>query len=247
MDARDCEVTPGRTNRLAPPPAGGAPAAPGPTPAASPVPQTVAAARAAKADTRVVITGTVTFPPGLIPRTIYLQDGTGGIKVYLRKGEYPALEEGDRVRASGWTRDFYGETEISVPDAGYLSVLGSGQPATAQPITSAGMTEANEGRLVQFAGAVSKYETRALVLKDRNGLVRIYFPDSLPWRRPYVQIGQVWAVQGVLGQSVGEKTTDAGYRIVPRFKSDVVRGPGTLPVTGGGFPPWEGPAGPRRR
>lgn len=225
----ECEVTPGGPNRLLPPPPPAAPAAKAPTPS---VPRTVAAARAAAEDSRVVITGTVTLPPGLIPQTIYLQDDTGGIRIYLRKGEFPALKPGDQLRVSGWTRTFYGEAEISVSDAGWLNLLGPGKAPAPKRITSAELVEANEGQFVQVVGAIAKYETRALVLRDRAGLIRIYFPESLPWRRPYVQIGQTWVAQGVLGQYVGEKNTDAGYRIVPRFKTDVVRGPGVLPVTG---------------
>ncbi|MGE5603248.1 MAG: lamin tail domain-containing protein, partial [Nitrososphaerales archaeon] len=227
-----CESTPGQPNKLLPAPPPAAPA-----PAASPqailrTPQTVAGARTAKEDTRVIVTGIVTFPPGLIPKTIYLQDKTGGIRVYLRQGQYGPIKLWDRVRVSGWTRNFYGETEISVPDPAYITVLGPGKAVSPKPITSAGLIEANEGQLVQVIGAIERYETRALVLKDREGLVRIYFPETLPWRRPYVQIGQMWAVQGVLSQHVTQKTVDEGYEIIPRFRTDVAPGPAYLPTTG---------------
>ncbi len=231
----DCEVTPGAANRLrpsSPPSSGTSYVAPTAT-----VPQTVAAARAAPEDTRATITGSVTFPPGLIPKTIYLEDATGGIKIYLRSGEYGKLALGDQVRVTGWTRNFYGETELSVPDPSYLTYLGPGKAITPAPVTSAGLIEANEGHLVQVVGAVIKFEPQALVLKDRGGIIRIYFPESLSWRRPYVNIGETWAAQGVLGQYVGEKTTDSGYQIIPRFRSDVVNGPAFLPVTGARLDP----------
>ena len=164
---------------------------------------------------------------------MYLQDSTGGIKVYLRKGDYGAIKLGDRVRVTGWTRVFYGETELSVPDPSYITVLGPGSLVTPKLVTSAGVTEANEGQLVQVVGSIVKYETHALVLKDQDGPIRIYFPETLPWRRPYVNMGETWAAQGVLGQSVGETNSDSGYQIIPRYKSDVGRAPLTLPVTGG--------------
>ncbi len=225
----DCEVTPGAANRRRPssPPSQGSYVAPTAT-----VPQTVAAARAAPQDTRATITGIITLPPGLIPKTIYVQDATGGIKAYLRSGEYGDLVLGDQVRVTGWTRHFYGETELSVPDPGYITYLGPGTPVTPLPVTSAGLTEANEGRLVQVVGSVVKFEPQALVLGDRSGAIRIYFPESLPWQRPYVNIGEMWAAQGVLGQHTGEKVTGSGYQIIPRFRSDVVNGPAFLPVTG---------------
>lgn len=226
-----CESTPGRTNKLLPPPPP-APAGATATPKPPATPRTIARARTVGVDTHVTITGTVTLPPGLIPQTIYVQDATGGIRVYLRKDGYGPIKLWDQVRISGWTRDFYGEKEISVPDAGYIIVLGPGKPVAPKPVTSVGLIEENEGRLVQVIGAIARYETHALVLKDRGGLIRIYFPESLPWRRPYVQIGQVWAAQGVLSQHSGEESVDAGYEIIPRFETDVARGPAYLPVTG---------------
>jgi hypothetical protein len=111
-------------------------------------------------------------------------------------------------------------------------VLGAGKPVAPKPITSTGLVEANEGQFVQVIGAIARYETDALVLKDRAGFIRIYFSKSLGWRRPYVQIGDLWAAQGVLSQHSGEKTADAGYEIIPRFRTDVARGPAYLPVTG---------------
>ena len=57
-------------------------------------------------------------------------------------------------------------------------------------ITAAGLTEENEGRLVQVAGAVARFEPRGLLLRDAHGSIPIYFPETLPWRRPYVEIGE---------------------------------------------------------
>ena len=228
----DCEVTPGTANQRRPSSPSPSSAARYATPTAT-APLTVAAARAAPEDTRATITGSITLPPGLIPKTIYVQDATGGIKIYLRSGEYGDLVLGDQVRVTGWTRQFYGETELSVPDPSYVTYLGPGASIAALPVTSAGLTEANEGRLVQVVGSVVKFEPQALVLKDRGGTIRIYFPESLPWRRPYVNAGELWAAQGVLAQHVGENVTGGGYQIIPRFRSDVVNGPAFLPVTGG--------------
>ena len=73
------------------------------------------------------MTGAVTLPPGLYGRNIYLQDATGGIKVYLRSGDYPALAAGDQVRVTGWTWQFHGEVELSVPAPSYLTRIGPGR------------------------------------------------------------------------------------------------------------------------
>ena len=230
----NCEATPGEANRRRPAPP---PGRPGANPTATPpraMPQTVLAARAAAVDTRVALSGTVTFPPGLIAKTIYIQDATGGIRVYLRKGEFPPLKVGDTVNVTGWTRDFHGEAELSVPDPGYVTTIGAGKAPRARLISSKDVGEANEGELVQVVGAVVKYAPLGLTLRDKSGAIELYFPESLGWRRPYVRLGDLWAAQGVLSQYASER--GAGYRIIPRFKSDVAAGPVGLPVTGGAAP-----------
>jgi hypothetical protein len=233
---RECEVTPGRTNRLRPPPDDDG--EDGATPPAAPARRSTAAwisiatARAALPDTRVTISGTVTFPPGLYGRNIYLADNTGGIRVYLRAGEYPALTLGDRVVVTGWTRDYYGEVELSVPDPSYLRRLGAGALPAPLYIRTGQVGEAHEGSLIWTAGRVVRFERSAITLDDGSGRARLYFPDDLPWRRPYVNIGELWAAQGVVSQYVQQPPRIGGYRIIPRFAADVSSAPLFLPVTG---------------
>ncbi len=72
------------------------------------------------------------------------------------------------------------------------------------------------------------------MLDDGTGPARIYFPEELPWRRPYVQIGEFWSTLGVVGQYAFEAPYVGGYRLVPRVATDVSDRPVWLPVTGGG-------------
>ena len=46
-------------------------------------------------------------------------------------------------------------------------------------------------------------------------------------------IGEFWAAQGVVGQYAFEAPWEGGYRVIPRFKTDVSDAPLVLPVTGG--------------
>ena len=84
-----------------------------------------------------------------------------------------------------------------------------------------------------IAGRVVKFEPQALTLDDGTGPARIFFPAELPWRRPYVNVGEFWAAQGVVGQYAFEAPWEGGYRVIPRFKTDVSDAPLVLPVTGG--------------
>jgi len=233
---RECYVTPGQANRILPPPSpsSGGDGGTGTASFASTHPSgTIAAARAAPEDTRVTLTGVVTFPSGILTRTIYIQEATGGIKVYLRAGDLPAFVSGGLVRVTGWTRQFHGETEISVPSPSYLTLLGSDVPPVPLYIRTGEMGETHEGRLVWLAGEITRFEPQAITVDDGSGPARIYFAAELPWRRPYVNIGEVWSAVGVVGQYAFEAPWEGGYRLQPRFETDVSDAPMFLPVTGG--------------
>jgi hypothetical protein len=119
-----------------------------------------------------------------------------------------------------------------VPDASFIVVLGAGNPPAPRFITPSEIGEAREGEFVQIVGAVAKFAPRGLTLKGAGGSAEIYIPESLPWKRPYVDVGEIWAAQGVLSQYQSER--GAGYRIIPRFRSDLTDAPLGLPVTGAG-------------
>jgi hypothetical protein len=180
------------------------------------------------------VTGAVTLPPGLFGRNIYIQDATGGIMIYLRSDDYPVLAAGDQVRVTGWTRQYHGAVELSVPNPGYLTRLGPGRPPAPVHVASGRVGEAHEGRLIWIAGRVVKFEPQALTLDDGTGPARLFFPAELPWRRPYVNVGEFWAAQGVVGQYAAAAPWEGGYRVIPRFRTDVSDAPLVLPVTGGG-------------
>jgi hypothetical protein len=235
-----CEVTPGQTNRLRPrreeddeePPSTGGYAPPA-SAARTIGDTTIAAARSLPPDTRVTLAGVVTLPPGLFGRSIYIQDATGGARIYLRNGEYPPLAAGDLLRVTGWTRDYHGEMEISVPDAGYMALLGKGVVPVALRATTGRIGEAQEGQLAWVTGRIVEYQPNALLLDDGSGVLTVYFPEDLPWRRPYVHIGDWWTARGVVGQYAAAQPYVGGYRLIPRFKGDVAPPPAFLPVTGG--------------
>jgi hypothetical protein len=197
---------------------------------------TIAAARAAPEDTRAILVGAVTLPPGMFGRNMYIQDATGGMRVYLRKGDYPSLATGDLVRVTGWTRSYHGETELSSPDAGYLSKVSAGVRTAPTRVRTGKVGEAEEGRLALLIGRAVKYEWDAIVLDDGTGPVRVFFPEDLPWRRPYVRIGDWWAAQGVIGQYAAQAPFLGGYRLIPVTRPDLALPPVFLPVTGGALP-----------
>jgi hypothetical protein len=97
------------------------------------------------------------------------------------------------VRVTGRTRQFHGEIELSVPSPRYLTTLGPGEPPAPVFVATGQIGETHEGRLIQIAGRVVKFEPSALTLDDGTGHARVFFPAELPWRRPYVEISEFWA------------------------------------------------------
>jgi len=176
----------------------------------------------------------VTVPPGLFNGTIYVADtaldgATAGIgvNVYLRRGEFPPLAEGDRVRVSGRFDSFRGEMELVLDNANQIWPMGTNAPLRPLPVTVADIGESLEGRLVTFRGAVAGWQGESILLVDparpEIPAVRVTVRSSLPWKRPYVQKGEWWRVTGVVSQFALAHPWNGGYRVLARYKSDLVR------------------------
>jgi hypothetical protein len=113
-----------------------------------------------------------------------------------------------------------------------MALLGKGTLPAAVRSATGRIGEAQEGQLALVTGRVVKYEPNALLLDDGSGALHVYFPADLPWRRPYVHIGDWWTAHGVVGQYAPKEPYVGGFRLIPRFKGDVVPLPAFLPVTG---------------
>ncbi|MBE2233339.1 MAG: lamin tail domain-containing protein, partial [Anaerolinea sp.] len=180
----------------------------------------IAQARGLPDRTRLTLEGQVTVLPNLFDdQNIYIQDATGGMLVYLRSGEWPPLSEGQWVRVNGWLDTFYGEREISLVRIDDIKTMQPAAPPLPLAMRTGEVGEAHEGRLVQLSAPVTGYwKETTLYLDDGSGEVRITIKPGTGIRRPYVQIGEVWTVVGVVSQS------ESGYRVLPRRESDVQRG-----------------------
>jgi hypothetical protein len=238
---RGCLPTPGEPNRLAPPPPSPTIAPPAPervprptsTPRAS-IPRlaTIAAVRQMAENTQVTITGSVTMLPGPLGQRIYIEDETAGIGIYLRRGDFPSLILGDRIQVTGQLADYHGEAQVEVTGPSRVVLLGHAAPLSPRRVRTGAMDETYEGCLMWIIGRVTEFAKESITLDDGSGPARVYFPADLPWRRPYVKVGDVWAVQGVVGQYAAKRPYIGGYQLVPRVATDVSQAPRLLPVTG---------------
>lgn len=229
------DVTPGRGNHPFPSPdpdpppggGGGGGAAPSPDPGLGVGVEAIARAYELAVDTRITLAGSVTVPPGLFDaRTLYIEDAGAGIKLYLRQGDVPALRLGDRLRVTGYVRDFHGQREISIPGPTWITHLGPGPAPRPRFVRTGSLGKAIEGRLVMVVGPVTGFSRNTFWLNDGSGEARILVDENLPWRRPYFNRGEVWAVVGVVSQ------WDGVYRLLPRYAGDISPPPDLLPATG---------------
>lgn len=186
-------------------------------------------------DTMVAVEGQVTAPPGIFDeKTFYVQDSTAGIMVYLSQGQPPTLIEGDWVRVTGVTWDYYGVREIKVAEAGDIQRLGKGEPLEPTMIKTGEVDEAHEGLLVQIIGEVTGWGRSALYLDDGSGEAKVYIKKATGIERPWVEKGEIYSVIGIVSQYKDE------HELLPRYQSDIALWPTELPVTGGDRPSSEG-------
>jgi hypothetical protein len=176
----------------------------------------------------------VVAPPGLYNHSIYVADPAGdgavagiGINVYLRRGDYPALAEGDIVQVRGRFDSFRGEMELDLAAPDLIWRVASGTPLKPLTVRAAEIGEALEGRLVTFAGVITGWQGDSLYLVDpavpEMEPVRVTVRSSLPWKRPYVKKGQLWQVTGIVSQFAKESPWNGGYRVLPRYERDLAR------------------------
>ncbi|NOZ28797.1 MAG: hypothetical protein GXP39_12195 [Chloroflexi bacterium] len=209
------------------------PSPPTPTPTPRPV-QVVSIARARmRADGDLAcVRGQVTAPPRVFGRSIYVQDPSGGIQVYMGRGEWPDLREGDWVEACGRLADFHGERELKIRPPGGLRRIGGGPPLAPVLLRGDRLGEAYEGMLAMVVGRVVGFGPRELRLDDGRGQVRIYVRESLGWKRPWVERGQWWSAIGIVSQYVVREGDAGGYRLLPRYEWDLAPMPEYLPDIG---------------
>jgi DNA/RNA endonuclease YhcR with UshA esterase domain len=172
-------------------------------------------------------------PPGVFSaRVAYFQDDDGGIRLYLPQDHRMWCEPGERFEITGHTGSYYDELQLRVEDRQDVRRLGPADPPAGLPITSGQLSEPYEGTLVTLNGTVVEVESiRAFWLDDGTRASRVYTDPDAPLSAPALQIGQPVAVTGVVSQYRGdEPVRNAGYRLLPRYTSDLVAGSALAPL-----------------
>ncbi len=179
----------------------------------------------------VIVRGVVTTATGTfstLHNDIFIQDGTGGVNIYLRNSILPTLALGDSVKVSGLVDQYRGLTRITSPT---ITVEDTGLPVpepvllTTAFVDSSG--EAYEGSLVKVAGAAItggawpvEGADGTITVDDGSGACTIFISrytdiDGTAQPEGYLDI------VGVLTQYDTSSPYFSGYRIQPRSTADI--------------------------
>ena len=215
---------------------------PTPRPTATPTPAPVvldpAAARSAPIGSRVVVRGTVTVQAGRLgsPPLLAIGDAAGGLIVKLPDGA-AAPSRGTALEVAGRLADPYGQLEIR-PGDGDLVATGNGPLPAPVPVSSGGLGEASEARLVTATGTLaakpSKSGNSIVLTLERSGAaaIRVMAAATSGLEATSFEAGATYRVTGIAGQRASRKGAADGYRMWLRDSADVQRLSGPAAVAG---------------
>ncbi len=183
-------------------------------------------ARRAAEGTKVFLRAQVTSPPHLLAsRTIYAQDATAGLRVYIEHGDYPLLNVGDWTLLTGVMAERQGERQIRVYAAYDVIVLGPGIPPAPALVKTKETGEENEGLLVQVKGVVESKSGDYLYVNDGSGTARVYIRDATGIDKSPFAKGDSVEIVGIVSQWDESAPYDEGYRLMPRYQQDLQLAP----------------------
>jgi hypothetical protein len=172
------------------------------------------------------LTGRVTGPAPIFGRRlVYIQDETGGIAVYLARGDWPSIAIGQTVTVLGYMRHRQGEAQLYARNTWHVHVGAADDliPPPSLPVLTGQIGEDIEGWLVTVSGSVVRLESQAFWLDDGSGVMRVFFSTSAGWKRPKVSRGEWVTVTGLVTEATTARDTVQKIRMQPRTPADVIR------------------------
>ena len=175
-------------------------------------------ARTTQLHKRATLEGCVTVTPTtLSDRYFYLQDETGGIKIYLpsARGEFFALKLHDRVRLRGIVESSFGEREIELGGVDVIESRGSCGSVAPKRYTTGAIDHTTEGWLVEVRGRIISVKTDELQVNDGTGIALIQIDPTTKIRLATQWRGQMVRVVGVVSR------WHSNAVVMPRYSSDI--------------------------
>ena len=186
----------------------------------------------------VLVAGRVTAGTGIVRADVaevYIQDGTGGLRLLLPPRSPPVLT-GDSVLVHGIVAFRYGMAEMQAPNVRVVSGTPTRRldaarlPDVALPSGGSGPDiEGHEAELVEIRGTVLQSDSvatgRLLLILSGTRLVQVfaYGMRAAPVRFGRIAVGDYVRVRGVAAQHDLAPPYDASYVVYPLDAADVAR------------------------
>lgn len=163
----------------------------------------------------VKVVGIVTAIPGLFGKKVmYLQDESGGIKIYFDDALWPELKIGDQVIIIGKISTSSGEYQVKVYNASDIIIIGGLPPPEPVEFKINQLADL-VGSLVKISGRVTKISGSSVWLSDGTGTLRFYYYSTTGIKGLGLDEGDWVEVIGILSK------TSSGLRILPRSMDDL--------------------------
>ncbi|MFA6295864.1 MAG: lamin tail domain-containing protein [Patescibacteria group bacterium] len=164
-------------------------------------------------------TGIVIVPPKTISQTsFYIQDETAGIQIYFSKKDFPNLKLGDKIEVSGKLSEASNEKRILIASKDDFKILANNQNLKPAQIETGKVSEDLEGEFVITSGQLEKSVGGTFYINDGSKTLKVYIPTDSKIEKPKLKKGDWVTVQGIISE------TSSGYRLIPRFTSDIKAG-----------------------
>ena len=184
----------------------------------------IAEARALPPGTVVTIDGSVTVPSGAFSSSTFdqgfaLQDSTGGI--YVSTPDNLGFVQRQQVRVTGTLADTVLPGLLVLIDVTNVKTHGSGPKIQVLPVTTGGVGESTEGRIVRITGTISQPIVNDLpfgfiiVVNDGTGDINVFVCASTGIRVSDLSQGQTIEVTGFSGQFADH------FEVDPRSQEDI--------------------------
>jgi hypothetical protein len=190
----------------------------------------IAATRSLPDGTEAAIEGVLTTALGALEsgRTGFVEDGTGGIGLYLDAPAVAALPAGTAISVRGTVDSRYSQRTLRIAEAD-IAIVGS----AALPLLSSAETgaagEPLEGRRLGVTGVIggapeTLADGSAVLVDDGSGSIKVVVtPGSLAGRT--LSTGAILSAAGPLGQRDSTGTGVGGYRLYVTRPEDLVVAP----------------------
>jgi hypothetical protein len=170
----------------------------------------------------------------------FVQDATGGLRVYKATPNSVRPNRGDVVRVTGTVAQVDGEIRITSGSICglFVQVLNTGTPPAPTPVALCDLGEEHEGMLVEVDGAVfSSLSAGETLMGDTDYALTLCEPvlavDAETDLAGLVLPSPIFDVVALVGQRDTEGEPDAGFRLIPRGAADlafVTSGTGAAPA-----------------